>query len=317
MTAFLFITNVLVWGFTWIAITFQIREAPVEIALLYRIALAAATLFFVLAIRGRLRWVPWRQQAFLALMGLCLFCMNYMLVYSGTGFIASGVVALVFSTATVFNAFNSMVFFGERQTMRFIAGAVSGMAGLGCIFYRDVAGLELTSASLIGGGLVLAGTYVFSLGNMVSRRNMAAGLDLTTATAWSMSWGALFLAAYALMRGQHFPVNLSMEFWLSLLYLAIPGTAIGFITYLEIVKRWGAPHAAFSTILYPVIALTVSTFAEDYQWTAMAILGLMLIALGNLLVFMPKSIMRRLLAPFRRGRVVANSTPAGPSQASV
>ena len=41
MTAFLFCINVLVWGFTWIAITVQIGETPAEIALLYRIALAA------------------------------------------------------------------------------------------------------------------------------------------------------------------------------------------------------------------------------------------------------------------------------------
>jgi drug/metabolite transporter (DMT)-like permease len=287
MTGFLFIVNVLVWGFSWIAITVQIRQTPPEVALLYRLGMAALVLFLVLMATGRLRRIALRQQPWLALMGLCLFCVNYMLVYNGTRFIPSGVVALVFSTATVFNAFNSMLFYGDRQSLRFIFGAMLGMAGLGCLFWHDLTQLDLGSASLIGGALVLAGTYVFSLGNMISRRNNAAGIDLPTATAWSMGWGTLFLAAGTLGRGQPLPLDLSWNWYLALLYLAIPGTAIGFLSYLEIVKRLGAPLAAFSTVLYPAIALTVSTFFEGYQWTPAAAVGLLLIAFGNMLVFAP------------------------------
>ncbi len=287
MTVVLFCINVLVWGFSWIAIVVQIRETPAEIALLYRIVLAASALFLVLAASRRLHPVAVRQQPFLALTGFCLFCLNYLLVYNGTSFIPSGVVALVFSTATVFNALNSMVFFGDRLSLRFIIGASCGMAGLGCLFWRDLAQFSLGSTSLIGGGLVLAGTYVFSLGNMISRRNNAAGIDLPTATAWSMGWGALFLTAYTLFQGRSLPLSLSPEFYLALLYLAIPGTVIGFLTYLEVVRRLGAPLAAFSTVLYPAIALTVSTFLEDYRWSPAAVVGLLLIAFGNVLVFAP------------------------------
>jgi drug/metabolite transporter (DMT)-like permease len=285
MTAFLFLINVLVWGFSWIAITVQIGEAPAEVALLYRVALAAITLFAFLALTGRLRPVPMRRQPVLALTGLCLFSLNYLLVYNGAAYIASGVVALLFSTATVFNAFNSMVLFGQRQTLRFIAGAVCGMTGLGCLFWRDLAALDLASEAIVGAGFVLAGTYIFSLGNMTSRGNNIAGLHMPTTTAWSMVWGTLFLTIYTLARGHGFPVDFSTDFYLALLYLAIPGTVIGFLTYLEVVKRIGAPLAAFSTVLYPAIALTVSTFFEGYQWTPAAIVGLMLIAMGNILVF--------------------------------
>jgi drug/metabolite transporter (DMT)-like permease len=298
MTAFLFCINVLVWSFTWIAITVQIKEAPVEIALFYRMVVAGLLLFAVLAASGRLKPVTWRDQPFLALTGLCLFCCNYLLVYSGAGYIASGVVALVFSTATVFNAFNSMVFFGDRQSARFIFGAFCGMAGLGCMFWRDLSQLDLTSSSLIGGGLVLAGTYVFSLGNMVVRRNTSAGLNLPTTTAWGMIWGMLMLAVYVLIGGQELSLDYSLSFYAALAYLAIPGTVIGFLTYLEVVRRLGAPLAAFSAILYPAIALTISTFVENYQWSLAAVIGLVLIAFGNMLVFAPaaliKGVMRRL-----------------------
>lgn len=287
MTGFLFTLNVIVWGFSWIAIAVQIRETPAEIALLHRLGLAAVVLFAVLAASGRLRPVTARQQPFLALLGACLFCVNYMLVYNGAAYIPSGVVALVFSTATVFNAFNSMLFFGERPSPRFIAGALLGMGGLGCLFWHDLARLEAGGAALIGGGLVLAATYVFSLGNMISRRNNAAGIDLPTATAWSMGWGTVFLALIVLARGQPLTLDLSWNYTLALVYLALPGTVIGFLTYLEVVKRMGAPLAAFSTVLYPAIALTVSTVFEGYRWTPAGVLGLLLIACGNILVFAP------------------------------
>ncbi|MBX2806288.1 MAG: DMT family transporter [Hyphomicrobiales bacterium] len=299
MTAFLFGINVLVWSFSWIAITVQVREAPVEIALFYRIVVAAIVLFAVLAATGRLRAVTWRDQPFFFLTGLCLFCCNYLLVYSGAGYIASGVVALVFSTATVFNAFNSMIIFGERQSLRFVFGAFFGMAGLGCMFWRDLVHLDLTSSSLAGGGLALAGTYVFSLGNMASRRNTSAGLDLPTMTAWALIWGMLLLGGCVLARGQSITLDYSANFYLALAYLAIPGTVIGFLTYLEVVRRLGAPLAAFSAILYPAIALTISTFVEDYRWSLAAIIGLVLIAVGNILVFAPAAMIRDALRQLR------------------
>lgn len=296
MTAVLFVINVLVWGFTWIAITFQLGEAPVEVAIAYRFLLAALTLFTVLALSGRLRRVAWRHQPYLALAGLCMFCLNYVLIYPGTGLIASGLVALLFSTSTIFNAVNGAIFFRERISGRVMAGALLGIAGLGCLVARDLVDLELGSSLLIGVGLVLVGTYSFSLGNMVSRRNNNAGIDLASSVAWSMAWGTAFLTLYALARGQPFPLDLSPAFLAALAYLAIPGSAIGFLTYLELVRRLGASRAAFTTVVYPVIALTVSTVFEDYHWTLYGALGLVLILAGNVLVFAPAALIERLRA---------------------
>jgi hypothetical protein len=38
-------------------------------------------------------------------------------------------------------------------------------------------------------------------------------------------------------------------------------------------------------VLFPVVALNVSAFAEGYQWTVPALLGLVLVMSGNVLVF--------------------------------
>ncbi|TNY03362.1 EamA family transporter, partial [Escherichia coli] len=71
----------------------------------------------------------------------------------------------------------------------------------------------------------------------------------------------------------------------ALVYLAIPGSVIGFTAYLTLVGRLGPERAAYSTVLFPVVALNVSAWAEGYRWTAPALAGLLLVMAGNVLVF--------------------------------
>jgi drug/metabolite transporter (DMT)-like permease len=73
----------------------------------------------------------------------------------------------------------------------------------------------------------------------------------------------------------------------ALLYLAVPGSVVAFTAYLLLVGRIGPDRAAYCTVLFPVVALTVSTVFEGYQWSSMALAGLLLVIAGNLLAFMP------------------------------
>ena len=66
----------------------------------------------------------------------------------------------------------------------------------------------------------------------------------------------------------------------SLIFLAIPGSIIAFTMYLVLISRIGASQAAYTGVLFPVVALTFSTFIEDYHWDIYAIIGLALVMLG-------------------------------------
>jgi drug/metabolite transporter (DMT)-like permease len=48
--------------------------------------------------------------------------------------------------------------------------------------------------------------------------------------------------------------------------------------------RIGADRAAYSTVMFPVVALAVPTMLEGYRWTPPAVLGLFAVLAGNLLV---------------------------------
>ncbi len=71
----------------------------------------------------------------------------------------------------------------------------------------------------------------------------------------------------------------------ALIYLAIIGSVVGFNTYLALVGRIGAAKAAYCTVLFPLVALSLSTLFEGYVWTWQSALGVLLVLAGNLRVF--------------------------------
>jgi SAM-dependent methyltransferase len=101
--------------------------------------------------------------------------------------------------------------------------------------------------------------------------------------AIGMSYGALFTLVIVLARGIPFDFVWTAPYLGSLVYLAVFASVIGFGSYLTLVQRIGADRAAYSGVLFPIVALGVSTFLENYQWTAPAVVGVLLVLTGNLL----------------------------------
>ncbi|ABC21339.1 hypothetical protein F11_02745 [Rhodospirillum rubrum F11] len=285
MSVILFCVVVLCWGFTWFGIHLQLGTIAPEVSILWRFLLAAIVLAFGLAASGRFKPAPLAHHPWFALLGLCLFSTNFVLMYSATQYIASGIVSVVFCMATVFNAANQWLFLKRVPAVRTVGGALIGIAGIALLFGESFLHVEASADTALGVALALGGTYVFSLGNLVSLRATASGTDLPNAVVRAMAWGSVFLALFVLARGVPFAMDWSARYVGSLLYLAIPGSVIGFTAYLSLVSRIGPDRAAYSAVLFPVVALTVSTLFEGYQWSAWAMAGLPLILIGNLVIF--------------------------------
>ena len=97
-----------------------------------------------------------------------------------------------------------------------------------------------------------------------------------------MTYGALLMLVIITLSGTEWHWDSSTLYIGSLLYLAIPGSIIGFTIYLVLVARIGANQAAYTSVLFPVVALTISTFVESYHWDIFSIVGLLLVMLGVL-----------------------------------
>lgn len=277
-----YVLTVLIWGLTWTAIRLQVEAAPVDLSVFYRFVLAAATALVVLAVVRRLPKLSLRQHGLLVLQGLTLYSINFLLIYRAAESMTSGLLAVVFSLAALFNAFNGWMLMRLVPNRRIYPAVALGVSGVALLFWHD---LNLGNATLGAILFALGGTYWFSLGNLISLRVRAADIPLLAGNAWAMFYGAVVLGIWCLIQGVDWHLPGSGTFWGATLFLAVPGSIIAFYSYLTVIRVLGADRAGYATVLFPVVALTVSTWLEGFEWTATAIIGAGLALLGNYVLF--------------------------------
>jgi len=283
-SASLYLASVLIWGSTWYAIKFQLGVVAPEVSLLYRFALAALILLAFCALTRRSLKYSLQQHGFIALQGLFLFSSNYLVFYWATELLTSGIVALMFSTVILMNIVNGAIFMRALVSQRVILGACFGIAGIASIFWAELGAVGNNADTWQGLWMCLLATYFASIGNIISARNQKNGIPVIQTNAWGMGYGALVMAAYAIFSGASFDYDPGFSYSISLIYLALFGSILAFGSYLTLVGRIGADKAAYAAVLFPVIALGISTVFENYQWSLRAVFGFALVLLGNYIV---------------------------------
>ncbi len=282
--ALLYTMTVLIWGSTWFVITFQLGPVDPILSVSYRFALAAIALLGFLAIKGRLnikQFTP-RQHGFIALQGFLLFFLNYWLFYLGTEHVTSGLVAVIFSTMTLMNIVNQAIIFRIPVKKQVVLGSFIGLSGVAAVFWPEIRHMNGEDMVITGIGLCLIASYIASLGNMAALRNNRDQIPVLECNSLGMAWGALFSFLIACGMGIEINFDTSFDYLWSLVYLAIFGSAIAFGCYLTLLKNIGADKAAYASVMFPIVALIISTIFEGYVWTIEAFAGMALVVLGNI-----------------------------------
>ena len=120
-----FLLCTVIWGSTWLAITFQLPAVAPEASVAYRFALAATLIGLgCLATRRSLRF-PLRRHTLFVAQGALFFGLNYVSIYRAEQYVASGLVAVLFSTMAIMSLFGARYAFGTPITARALAGANS------------------------------------------------------------------------------------------------------------------------------------------------------------------------------------------------
>jgi drug/metabolite transporter (DMT)-like permease len=280
----LYCTAVLIWGSTWLAITFQLGRVPPEVSVAYRFALAGLLLFLWCRLRGlRLRFTA-REHLGIALQGALLFGLNYVCVYLAEGRISSGLVAILFSLIVFFNIAGTRVFFGTSVKPATLLSAALGVSGVTLIFLPELSHSAPGDRAAVGVFCAVLGTLSASLGNMVAVRNQRRGLPVVQTNLFGMLYGALFVAGYAAAMGRPFLIDWSPAYLVSLGYLAVFGSILAFGAFLTLVGRIGADRAGYTGATIPIVAVLVSVAFEGLRLPAVAVLGIGLCLVGNVMV---------------------------------
>jgi drug/metabolite transporter (DMT)-like permease len=280
MNIALYISTVLIWGSTWIAIYWQVGDVPPLISIFYRFTIAGALFLPLLILLGKVQKTQKKDHLFFFLQGVCLFSFNYICMYNASHYIISGLISVIFAMATLFNAFNQWLIWRKQPSPAIYIAGLLGITGLVLLFWPQLQDTQNSHDIIWGVLLSMGGTYFFSLGNMVSMRNSQQGIHPWTSNAYGMAYAAVLMLVIIWLLGIDWRWDSRDLYLWSLLYLAIPGSIIGFTIYLVLLARIGANKAAYTSVLFPVVALTISTFFEDYRWDTLSVTGLALVMLG-------------------------------------
>jgi len=218
------------------------------------------------------------------LQGTLLFCLNYFLMYYGTARVTTGLIAVLFSSIVWFNAIFERLFFKTAIDSHLVIAGILGLSGIVMIFWPEVGVVSFEDDTVVGIAFVMLGTVIASLGNMTAVINTGRGFSVIVVNAHAMACAALLSLLIAACLGREFVFSTEKAYLLSLAYLALFGSAIAFGCYLALIHRIGAARAAYTSVLFPVVALAISTVIEGYQWTTIAAVGIMLTLMGNWLI---------------------------------
>jgi drug/metabolite transporter (DMT)-like permease len=276
---------ILGWSTSWIALHYQVGTVAPEVSLVWRFALAGVLMLGLCLVRGEhLRGYNVGDHLHFAVLGLTLFSFNFYCFYTAGTQLVSGVLSVVFALAAPGNMIVQAVVMRQRVSARVVAGSMCGFCGLMALFAPEIGIEGLKGASISALLMALAGVVIFCTGNYTSMRINRRGLPLMPAIAWGMGYGAAASGLYAFSRGQAFIIEPSLAYIGGLIWLAIVSSVIAFLAYLSLLRGIGPARTGYLTVLFPVFALLISTFAEDYTWTLWSLAGLVCVGLGNALV---------------------------------
>lgn len=311
-TILLYAATVLVWGSTWIMMKFQLGIVAPAASLTYRYFLAGCLVLAGAWVFGKVIRLGWRQHLWCALQGALMFSVNYWLTYLAAAHLTTGVVSVFFAGVSGATMLITWVLFRRVPQLLPAVGAACGVAGTALVFWPEVAGLPVDGPEVLSGGLLVVSVFLFATGGVVGARNLSSRMPRYATIGWAMCYGGIWMACLTMVRGETFDFELSFSYVASLLWLMVMGSGVVFVMYFIVIERIGPERAAYASVMFPLVALLISTFAEDYHWPWMALIGVPLAIAGNGLVLWQRR-------PPPGGPVVPEtgspaSAPSGPGQ---
>jgi drug/metabolite transporter (DMT)-like permease len=270
-SSLLFATAALIWGSTFWAITLELGEVAPSISVVYRFGLAAAVLFAACAARRDKLMLPWRAQRWMLLQGFLTFGVSYVCTYNAEQFVVSALVAVLFALMVFWTPICARLTLGSPISHRTWSAGLGAILGVTMLFWQSI-GAALHDLShggagsfLFGAVLAVIASVASSAGSVVVTKVRQESSNLILTMAWSMMWGALFVAAFSLATGQQFALPSRPSYYAGLLYLSLFGSVIAFFAYFTLINRIGSGKAVYTAVTSPVVSVLLSIRLEHFR----------------------------------------------------
>ncbi|MGA7259201.1 MAG: EamA family transporter [Terracidiphilus sp.] len=247
-----------VWGSTFLAIRVGVREVPPLVFAAMRFTAAGALLYGWTRMRGE-RAPSRRQWLSVTVLALLIFVVDYGLLFWAETRVDSGVTAVMMATIPAFMAIADVALLRTRRfTLGLGAALLVGLAGVAVLTLRS-AGMGGAAISGAGAAGLVFAAMSWSVASVLTRRLPLPESKMVSSGAQMLVGGVLLgIAAGALGEFPRFhPAAVSRGAWVSLAYLIVAGSIMGFTAYLWLIHHQSPTRVGTYAYVNPVIAVVI------------------------------------------------------------
>lgn len=266
-----FVLVVLVGGSNFVGVRFSNRELSPFFGAGVRFV--GASLVLLLLARA-MRLALARGGALMATLafGTVNFGVSYALTYWALQTAPAALAATFVALAPLLTFIGAVALGDERFRWSGITGGAIALAGVAVIFLDQI--------RAVPGAVILAlalQAITVAAATIWAKRLPRAHPVATNAVA--MPPGAALLLVLAAIAREPMILPVRMETWLALGYLVL-SSAVLFVGFFYVIRRWTASASSYATVLYPVVALAVGAAIAGEGVSTTFIVGTALVIAG-------------------------------------
>jgi drug/metabolite transporter (DMT)-like permease len=276
------------WGGTFIAGRIVVREVAPFSAAFLRFVVASVILFgFIFKTQKRLPPVGWKQLLAVTALGLTgVFAYNAFF-FSGLKTVTASRASLIITSNPAFIALFAALFFGDRLSLLKLLGIALSISGAVIVVSKGHP-LQVLEGNLGLGEFCIFGCVASWVAYSLIGKVTLTRLSPLVSVTYACVVGTAFLAPPAFSEGLYSNLpHYSGAVWLSIIYLGLFGTALGFIWYYEGIQTIGPSRAGVFINLVPLSALIMAFFILNETLDASILMGAIFVFAGVYLTNRP------------------------------
>lgn len=294
-----YLSVILIWSTTPLAIQWSGNDVGFQFGVAARMSIGLIALLVLLKVM-KIRF-PWHKKArrIYLISGITLYiAMSF--VYWGAQQIPSGWISVVFGLSPVFTSVLASLLLKDSQlsSMR-ITGMLLGLVGLIVVF---IEGVSISSYAMFGIAATVIAASSQSIGSVLIKQQQP-DFHPVAITAGSITIALPLFYLNCVVAGG-WPETIPLRSALSILYLGIIGSAIGFPLYFYLLKKLAPERVAIVTLITPITALLLGSFlngeiisSKVWSGTTLILAGLTLYEYGKYIPHVKKWKIRWLQRP--------------------
>jgi drug/metabolite transporter (DMT)-like permease len=281
LALFVFFSLSAIWSSTWVGIKIGLETVPPFYSAAIRFFLAFLFLSIFAILKGLSFPRGLKNHLFFIRFGIINFLISYAAVYWGEQYINSGLASVLFAIMPFYTLIlSTWLLPSENINIKRIFGLIIGFLGVIVIFSDQI---QISSTNAIYGMIIISIAPIFSAtGTLIAKKKSGAyhPVILNTFPILYCSFAFFLLSLIFENPGQAVFGTAAI---LSIIYLALFGTAIAFVLYFWMLSHQSAILMSMITFVTPPMALLWGWIILGEQITYFLIVGLILILIGILL----------------------------------